>query len=1455
MKLQYFRFLVSLLLIIPHLICAQALVEKVKMEDKSALIDGLPYFTDNDLKEFKNLPKLELPATLRNRSLPVKVNNAELPYFRPIFDQVSMECGQASGVAYTFTYEINRLRDLPANVIENQYPTHFVFNWSGMGNGTASSYFDSWNIVKKVGTPNVAEYGGSLHYGGTARWINGYNIYYSAMKNRLWDFYSIDVTNEEGLNTLKHWIDNHLEGAETGGVGSIYTAAIGAYNSLPAGTPEAGKKLILELTTSFNHALTVVGYHDSIRYDLNNDGQYTNHLDINGDGVVDVRDWEIGGVILANSFYASTWGDAGFAYLLYSGLCKKWPQPGPWNGAVHVVKAKENVDPQITFKVKLTHSSRNKIKVMAGVATTPGATQPEHIIDFPILNYQGGNMYMTGGGSNADKTLEFGLDVTPLLAHVESGENARFFLLVNEKDPSNQGTGLIDNFSLIDYTQAVLVETHCAQTNVPLVENGLTVLWLDLELSFEAPEIINQELPPAEINEPYETQMFAGGGTEPFQWKIKQHYISSQSSLPFPMINQQQLYPNNPSSGFVTQEIDFNFPFYGKMYDQITLHTDGYLLFEEDHYPWIFLLDQVNLFKNARNISPMMSNTLGTQGGGMWYEGNSTKATFRWKTSEYSTSNTQNFAVSLYSDGKIEFYYGNYTIAPWNLWWAGISEGDDFNYELLDISNTQLSPNTVILLEPDYEFVEMSITENGLLHGTPTQPYEAVDVEFQVTDINGMSGKKELMFTTSGNNSIVIKNVFIQSGDNNLIENGETATLSVELRNRTNEPVNAMSMIITSENQYITIIDGFEMLEPFAPGETRLFEGAFQFEVAPDVPNNHNLIFSTAIQTDADVYNSYIYLKAYAPQLSIGLLTVDDGNNGFPEPGETILVSIQIKNTGGGRAYNLLSHLSNNDPFIEITQNSFLINQLNAGSTANAVFELHISESTPLGFASNLSISTIADHSFTTTGSFLLTIGFSVENFETGTFNSFDWQFSGSADWYIDTFDPYEGSYCMRSGSITDSKQSIVSVTMNVVMNSEISFFYQVSSEANYDFLKFYINGTPLGQWSGNQNWSYVSFPVQAGEVTFTWAYEKDFSVSSGLDCAFVDFIVFPPNGEQSMVVYAGPDMAICENQTAQLQGFVTLTQSLEWITLGDGTFNNSSLINPIYYPGLDDIATQEVTLSLTGWDLSGSSIADFMVLTINAVPWSWAGPDVAGCDNTGILISGQTNNCQSSLWSTEGDGTFNDPTNPETNYFPGPGDRLAGQAMLILQAFPLAPCTNTTFDMMTVFVLPAPEAFLDPLPLMGLNWEPYELTEGSPEGGEYSGPGVVDGWLHPQIAGIGTHIIQYSIQGDNGCIGVAEQNVVIEVYVGFPELTAKSITILPNPAKDVFFVTFKDDLTGEALIELFNGNGKLVLSQRQIINGNENLLQVNCSGLPAGIYYLRINSGNGVFSGKVILR
>jgi len=86
-------------------------------------------------------------------------------------------------------------------------------------------------------------------------------------------------------------------------------------------------------------------------------------------------------------------------------------------------------------------------------------------------------------------------------------------------------------------------------------------------------------------------------------------------------------------------------------------------------------------------------------------------------------------------------------------------------------------------------------------------------------------------------------------------------------------------------------------------------------------------------------------------------------------------------------------------------------------------------------------------------------------------------------------------------------------ITMDVISDGEISFFRKVSSEDNYDYLRFYINDQLQDEWAGEESWAEQAYPVSEGSNTFKWAYEKDYSVSGGSDCAWVDYIIFPGAG------------------------------------------------------------------------------------------------------------------------------------------------------------------------------------------------------------------------------------------------------------------------------------------------------------------------------------------------------
>ena len=133
-----------------------------------------------------------------------------------------------------------------------------------------------------------------------------------------------------------------------------------------------------------------------------------------------------------------------------------------------------------------------------------------------------------------------------------------------------------------------------------------------------------------------------------------------------------------------------------------------------------------------------------------------------------------------------------------------------------------------------------------------------------------------------------------------------------------------------------------------------------------------------------------------------------------------------------------------------------------------------------------------------------------IEDFETGDFSKFDWQVDPTYPWSITTTNPYEGTYCMKSGGAgVNNVISNMSVTVEIPADGLMSFFGKISCESSWDYGYFYIDGVQKASFTGAGNWIEKTYDVTAGEHTFKWSYTKDGSVNSNDDCFYVDYINF----------------------------------------------------------------------------------------------------------------------------------------------------------------------------------------------------------------------------------------------------------------------------------------------------------------------------------------------------------
>jgi len=110
---------------------------------------------------------------------------------------------------------------------------------------------------------------------------------------------------------------------------------------------------------------------------------------------------------------------------------------------------------------------------------------------------------------------------------------------------------------------------------------------------------------------------------------------------------------------------------------------------------------------------------------------------------------------------------------------------------------------------------------------------------------------------------------------------------------------------------------------------------------------------------------------------------------------------------------------------------------------------------------------------------------------------------SGNANWFSQTTTTYYGGDAGQSGDIGNSQTSTMETTISGV--TSVKFYWRVSSESNYDYLRFYIDGVEQNRISGSTSWAQRTYTVSSGQHTLKWSFTKDYSVSSGSDCGWVD--------------------------------------------------------------------------------------------------------------------------------------------------------------------------------------------------------------------------------------------------------------------------------------------------------------------------------------------------------------
>ncbi len=360
------------------------------------------------------------------------------------------------------------------------------------------------------------------------------------------------------------------------------------------------------------------------------------------------------------------------------------------------------------------------------------------------------------------------------------------------------------------------------------------------------------------------------------------------------------------------------------------------------------------------------------------------------------------------------------------------------------------------------------------------------------------------------------------SGNNNsLADYGENITLNVELQNLGIDTAKFVSAIMSTSDTGIQITDSTHLWGNIIAGNTKNKNNAFALNVSPALPDQHVASLNLSISDTANNnWTSVFNITIQAPDFSTGSMAIDDvtsGNgDGKLDPGESLTLTFNTMNIGHSDGYNTTATLSCSDTGVSIQNAVVQLDTLTASGQKTASFNVSLSSAIVIGQYVDFVFS-VNSGAYSTQNTYSERVGIVSEDFETADFSQYNWAFSGNQNWKIDSTTYYDGFYSAVSGDITHNQSSEMMITINVMSGDTLSFYKKVDCEESpysyylYDYLEFFIDNSSKDTWDGDIDWSRESYYVSQGTHTLKWVYEKDNYVSDGSDCAWVDYIVFPP--------------------------------------------------------------------------------------------------------------------------------------------------------------------------------------------------------------------------------------------------------------------------------------------------------------------------------------------------------
>ena len=346
--------------------------------------------------------------------------------------------------------------------------------------------------------------------------------------------------------------------------------------------------------------------------------------------------------------------------------------------------------------------------------------------------------------------------------------------------------------------------------------------------------------------------------------------------------------------------------------------------------------------------------------------------------------------------------------------------------------------------------------------------------------------------------------IAVNNRQNNIDAFGLTGSIDVELKNIGILPASDVNLKATSSSEYITLIDSSESYGNITEGDSLIISDCLSYLIASNTPDQEEIRIDIEI-TDSSGERYYGYIDFILDKPLLEFSHTISGNETI-YPADSIGVIFRLRNSSPVNIINITTDLLEAENSYVTVSNPVNLSVINAYTSGYINYTCNFSHTAPVPQDITMKLNLQSSNGIDTFYDFTFRVGMT-EDFETGDLSQNNWRFYGNADWYVDNEVSYDGAYSLRSGNINDDEYSVACLDLDFLEDGFVSFYKKVSCPSG-DELVFIIDGVRDAEWSGDLDWTYEIFPVNAGVHSIQWKYNKNNVDTLYDNCAWIDNIL-----------------------------------------------------------------------------------------------------------------------------------------------------------------------------------------------------------------------------------------------------------------------------------------------------------------------------------------------------------